>query len=215
MAEHKTWLWCQKLPWTLIRVVYSGNCLVLAGQLRRLNNPASVCSMPTVDPVLCCKGATVLHLRLPRAGSPLSGVIPLANIHHLCCPWGNSFYLGQRQTWLLGFFPCPWKPANKKNEAVMNEEGCKSNCVILLSPERQKRGACNLPSVVAAALITELLICDISVSVIYALQLSELFPFDIWNVNNKSLKHNYWTSAPRLDRGLACSGTHQQYKCLH
>lgn len=177
MAEHKTWLWRQKLPWTPIRVVSSGNWLVLAGWLRRLNNPAFACSMPAVHPVLCCKGAAVLHLRLPRAGSPLSGVMPLANIHHLCCPWGNPFYLGQRQMWLLGFFPSPWKPANKKNEAVMNEEGCKSSCVILLSPERQKRDACNLLSVMAAALITELHICDISVSVIYALQLSEALSF--------------------------------------
>lgn len=145
---------------------------------------AFVSSLPAMQPVLCCKGSAVLHLHLPSDRLPAVGRWYRQAVFTVCTAHGWIWWIWARDT--HGFWaPSSWKTENKKNEAVMNGEGCKSGCVILLSPERQKWGVGNLWSVVRVGLFWEL--CDISVSVVllrYVLcNWLRLFPSDIWSVN--------------------------------
>lgn len=124
-----------------------------------------VSSLPAVWPVLCCGGAAVFHLHLSRGRLTTARKWCHQEAFTTCTAHGWILWI-----WARDIHGClasyPQKTANKKNEAVMNGEGCKSGCVILLSPERWKWDAGNLGSLVGVGLITKLCICDISVNVI-------------------------------------------------
>lgn len=122
-------------------------------------------SLHTVWPVLCCGGAAVFHLHLSRGRFPTARKWCHQEAFAICTAHGWIWWIWARNT-RGSWAPYPQKTANKKNVAIMNGEGCKSGCVILLSPERWKWDAGNLGSLVGVGLITKLCICDISVNVI-------------------------------------------------